>query len=245
MASITREIVVRARPSQAWDAIRDVGALHTRLVPGFVVDTRLEPGARIVTFANGMVVREAIIALDDDARRLVWSAEGGRTTHYNAAVQVYDDPAGARIVWTADFLPDSTTSFIAAAMETGAAAMQKTLDRLDQPAAAAKTRIARLWRGVTKPEDADAYEAMLKPELLPGIARAPGYQGSYLLRRAQDDGVEFVTIMLWESLDAIRAAAGANYEAAVIPEARRRYLAGADPLAAHYEIAATHGLGRV
>ena len=70
MASVVREIVTGARPSEAWDAIRDVGALHTRLVPGFVVDTRLEPGARVVTFANGMVVRERIIALDDRARRL-------------------------------------------------------------------------------------------------------------------------------------------------------------------------------
>ncbi len=242
MAFVVREIVTRAGPGAAWDAIRDVGALHTRLVPGFVVDTRLEPGARVVTFANGMVVRERIIALDDGARRLVWSAEGGRATHYHAAVQVHDDPVGARIVWTADFLPDSATDFIAAAMEAGMAAMKSTLDRLASPAAATPTRIARLWRGVTKPEDADAYEAMLKPELLPGISRAPGYQGSYLLRRAKGDEVQFVTIMLWELLDSLCAVAGANYEAAVIPEERRRYLARFDATASHYEIAATHGL---
>ena len=79
MASIRKEIVTSARPQSVWDAIRDVGALHTRLVPGFVVDTRLEPGARIVTFANGMVAREPIVTVDDEARRLVWGAERKRS----------------------------------------------------------------------------------------------------------------------------------------------------------------------
>ena len=131
MASVVKQIVTRAAPSAAWDAIRNIGALHTRLVPGFVVDTRLEPGARIVTFANGAIVREPIVALDEAARRLGWSAEGARTTHYNAAVQVHEDAGGARIVWTADFLPDSLAGDIAAAMTAGMAAMQGALDRLD------------------------------------------------------------------------------------------------------------------
>ena len=89
MASVRKEIVTSAQPPSVWDAIRDVGALHTRLVPGFVVDTRLEPGARVVTFANGMVIKEPIVTIDDEARRLVWSAEGGPLTHYNASVQVF------------------------------------------------------------------------------------------------------------------------------------------------------------
>ena len=74
MASVTQEIITSARPERVWDAIRDVGALHTRLVVGFVVDTRLEPGARVVTFKNGMVVKEPIVTIDEQARRLVWSA---------------------------------------------------------------------------------------------------------------------------------------------------------------------------
>jgi hypothetical protein len=74
MASIRREILVEARPEHVWAAVRDVGALHRRLVPGFVVDTRLETGARVVTFGNGMVIRELIVDLDDGARRLAWSA---------------------------------------------------------------------------------------------------------------------------------------------------------------------------
>ena len=117
---------------RAWDAIRDIGALHTRLVPGFVVDTKLEPGARIVTFANGAVVREPIVALDEASRRLVWSAEGRLSTHYNGAVQVFDDDDGARIVWTADFLPDDQKTAIDTAMAAGVIAMKRALDATDE-----------------------------------------------------------------------------------------------------------------
>jgi heme-degrading monooxygenase HmoA len=100
--------------------------------------------------------------------------------------------------------------------------------------------IARIWHGYTKPEHADAYETMLKPELLPGIGKVPGYEGSYLLRRNAGAEIEFITIMLWDSIDAIRAFAGPDYEASVIPEERRKYLSGHDARAAHYEIVATH-----
>ena len=102
--------------------------------------------------------------------------------------------------------------------------------------------IARVWHGYTAPEHADAYEAMLKPELLPGISNVKGYKGSYLLRRNAGEEVEFITIILWESLDAIRAVAGVDYETAVIPEERRKYLARYDARASHYEIASVHGL---
>jgi heme-degrading monooxygenase HmoA len=100
--------------------------------------------------------------------------------------------------------------------------------------------IARVWHGRTKPKDADAYEAMLKPELLPGIGKVKGYKSSYLLRRNLGDEVEFVTIMLWDSIDAIRAFAGPDYETSVIPEERRKYLSYHDAKAAHYEVVATH-----
>lgn len=131
MASIRKEIRTRAPLDAVWDAIRDYGALHTRLVPGFVVDTRLEPGARLVTFRNGAVVRETIVAIDEEARRLVWSAAGGRTTHYNGAVQAHPDgERGTRVVWIADFLPHEAARDIDAAMVAGAAAMQAALDRL-------------------------------------------------------------------------------------------------------------------
>ena len=103
--------------------------------------------------------------------------------------------------------------------------------------------IARVWHGYTKPEHADAYEAMLKPELLPGIGKVKGYVGSYLLRRVAGDEVEFITIMLWDSLESIRAVAGSDYETAVVPEERRKYLAHYDPKSAHYEIVSVHQLG--
>jgi heme-degrading monooxygenase HmoA len=102
--------------------------------------------------------------------------------------------------------------------------------------------IARVWHGFTKPEHADAYEAMLKPEPLPGLGRVAGYRGSYLLRRGAGDDVEFITILLWDSIDAIRAVAGPDYETAVVPEERRKYLSRFDVKAAHYEVVSTHGL---
>ena len=103
--------------------------------------------------------------------------------------------------------------------------------------------IARVWHGYTKPEHADAYQAMLKPELLPGISKVKGYQGSYPLRRNTGAEVEFITILLWDSIDSIRAVSGEDYKTAVIPEERRKYLAHFDAKAMHYEVAATHGLG--
>ena len=71
------------------DVFRDVGALQTRLVPGFLTDTRLEPGARVVTFANGMVIKEPIVDVDERNRRLVWTAVGGPLTHTTTAPPKY------------------------------------------------------------------------------------------------------------------------------------------------------------
>ena len=131
MATIRSELKTRAAASEVWSAVRDIGALHTRLVPGFVSDAKLEPGARIVTFVNGMVVREPIVTLDDETRRLVWTVEGGRTSHYNAALQVSELADGlTSVVWTADFLPDDIRGFLSKAIEASMAAMQRTLDRL-------------------------------------------------------------------------------------------------------------------
>ena len=128
MATVRKEIVTSAKPQAVWDAIRDIGALHTRLVPGFVVDTRLEPGARIVTFANGMVIKEPIVTVDDDNRRLVWAAESKAFTHYNASVQAFSEGTGTRIVWIADILPDETAPTVSALMDQGMSAMKTALD---------------------------------------------------------------------------------------------------------------------
>ena len=129
MATIRKEIRVKATVGQVWEVMRDIGALHTRLVPGFVVDTKLEAGARVVTFANGSVVRERIVTIDDDARRLVWSATGDLLTHHNGSAQVLEDTDGCtRIVWVADLLPDSMAGAIDQMMDHGMKAMHSALD---------------------------------------------------------------------------------------------------------------------
>ena len=133
MASIRREVHIDARPETAWAALSDVGALHTRLVPGFVVDTRLEDGARIVTFGNGMVARELIVDVDEQARRVVWSAVGGRMTHHNASAQVFPEgKTGCRFVWIADLLPNEVAPAIAGMIEQGIAVIKQTLERTER-----------------------------------------------------------------------------------------------------------------
>ena len=102
--------------------------------------------------------------------------------------------------------------------------------------------IARMWHGYTTPEYADAYEATLKPELLPGLSKVPGFLGSYLFRRSSGDEVEFITIILWESYDALRSIAGENYETAIVPQERRKYLKRFDGKAQHYQVSSAHFL---
>ena len=130
MASIHREMLVEAQARGVWDAVRDVGAIHTRLAPGFVVDTRLEEGARVVTFGNGLVVRELIVDVDDKARRLAWSVVGGSFSHHNASLQVFPDGGKrSRVVWIADLLPNELAGTIAGMIDQGMAVMKKTLEK--------------------------------------------------------------------------------------------------------------------
>jgi uncharacterized protein YndB with AHSA1/START domain len=131
MASIRKEIETAATAEQVWDALRDVGALHTRLVPGFVVDTKLEGEERVVTFGNGMVVREPILSVDDGARRIAWAATAEPLKHYSASAQVFSvEGRPTRVVWIADFLPHEAAADIETMMEQGITVMKKTLDRL-------------------------------------------------------------------------------------------------------------------
>ena len=129
MASIHREVLIAASPESVWDAVRDVGAPHVRLAPGFVVDTKLEDGARIVTVANGLVARELIVDVDDKVRRLAWAVVGGRMTHHNASMQIFPDGAGSRVVWIADLLPNELAPIIAGMIEQGLGLMKKTLEK--------------------------------------------------------------------------------------------------------------------
>jgi carbon monoxide dehydrogenase subunit G len=129
MASIRREVQVNAPPEQVWAAVRDVGAVHERLAPGFVVDTRMEQGARVVTFASGLVARELIVDVDDAARRLVWAVVGSpRLTHHNASLQVLAEGEGSRLVWVADLLPNEVAGHIQALIEQGLGVMKQTLE---------------------------------------------------------------------------------------------------------------------
>lgn len=102
--------------------------------------------------------------------------------------------------------------------------------------------IARIWHGYTATEHADSYEAMLKPELLPGMNKIPGYKGGIVLRRVLGDEIEFITIMVWESIEALQAVAGPNYTAAIIPQDRLQFLSRYDTQSAHYEIRSLQGL---
>ena len=131
MASIRREIRIDAAPEKVWDAVRDLGNIHKRLVPGFVTDCRMEgDDARIVTFGNGLVVKEIIVDRDDGARRLCWLAKSERMTHYNASMQIFADGAnGTKAVWIADLLPHEAAPAIGAMIDQGMSAMKKTLER--------------------------------------------------------------------------------------------------------------------
>jgi heme-degrading monooxygenase HmoA len=95
--------------------------------------------------------------------------------------------------------------------------------------------IGRLWHGWATPENADAYERLLRETVLPGIERIDGYRGAYLMRREAGEEIEFVTLTLWESWDALRAFAGEDHEAAVVPPAARALLSRFDERSAHFE----------
>ena len=130
MATIRKEILVDNTPERVWDALRDVGKVHERVAPGFVVATQMEEGARVVTFGNGMTARELIVSVDDDARRVVWSVVGSpRLSHHNASVQVFPEGKGCRVVWIADLLPNDAAGDIAGMIEAGMGVMKPTLER--------------------------------------------------------------------------------------------------------------------
>jgi len=131
MASIRHEIPIAAPADAVWDAVRDWGALHTRLVPGFVTATELDGPDRIVTFFDGTVSRERFVDLDEDRRRLVWSVQGGPFLHHNASAEVVAGPdAGTAVLcWTADVLPHELARHVGDLMAAGARAMQQALGR--------------------------------------------------------------------------------------------------------------------
>jgi hypothetical protein len=129
MASIRKERTIEAAPEDAWAALRDWGALHERLVPGFAVATELDGTDRVVTFFNGAIARERLVDLDEEARRLVWSIVDGPYSHHNGAAQVVANEDGTtRFVWIADLLPDDLAEVTAELMERGVETVKRTLE---------------------------------------------------------------------------------------------------------------------
>jgi len=130
MASIHKDISVNAPVNEVWDAVRDFGAVHTRLAPGFVLDTKLEEGSRIVTFANGTVARELFVDCDEERRRLVYAVVSERLKQHSASIQIVaDGDARCRMIWIADVLPNEIAPYLSSQMDLGAAAMQKALGK--------------------------------------------------------------------------------------------------------------------
>jgi carbon monoxide dehydrogenase subunit G len=129
MASIRKEIAIAAPADLVWAAVRDVGAVHHRLAPGFVTDVQLEDDARVVSFANGLTVRELLVDIDDASRRLAYAATGGRARHHHASMQVFPDGSGGcRLLWITDILPHAAAGPVGAMVEEGARVMQRTLE---------------------------------------------------------------------------------------------------------------------
>jgi carbon monoxide dehydrogenase subunit G len=128
MVTIRKETQINALPDAAWDALRDVGALHVRLAPGFVVDTTMDGDARVVTFGNGMTAREEIVSVDEATRRVAWAIVGQQFHHYNSAAQVFDDDGSTRFVWTTDLLPNDLGDTVDAMMTAGINVIKKTLE---------------------------------------------------------------------------------------------------------------------
>jgi carbon monoxide dehydrogenase subunit G len=129
MTTIRKEIRIDAPVDRVWDALRDVGALHTKLVPGFVKDTRMEGNTRVVTFGNDMVAREDIVSIDPAQHRVAWAVVGQQFRHYNGAAWVESDPkGGSRFYWTADLLPDEFAPQVDEMMTAGIEVVKRTLE---------------------------------------------------------------------------------------------------------------------
>jgi hypothetical protein len=128
MATVRKEFTSARSADEVWAKLRRFDAVH-ELAAGFVTATKIEPsGARMVTFANGVEVREWLVSSDDGARRLVYAIlDHPAYQHYSATAQVIEDGAGSRFIWTVDFLPDSMAGLQDASMTAGAAAMAANL----------------------------------------------------------------------------------------------------------------------
>ncbi len=129
MAYFQHEVRVNVSAEAAWDALRDVGNLHRRLVRGFVTDCSFDGETRHLQFANGVAAAERIIAVSDADRRVSWSAVSERLSHHSASAQIFPEGDSAcRVVWTVDLLPDAMAPAIEQMVLAGLQAIGATLE---------------------------------------------------------------------------------------------------------------------
>lgn len=127
--TIGKTFVTNVPADQVWEALADVYALPTRLAAGFVTTSRRDGDDRLLTFANGMEVRERILAIDEAQRQVVYSAIGGEMSFHRAAATVTTRPDGqTQFDWTAQVSPAELAPGMDAMMEVGAAAIKRTLE---------------------------------------------------------------------------------------------------------------------
>lgn len=130
MTMIRRTFTVTASPDQVWDVLRDIGAVHTRLAPGFVTDTVvLAPDKRQVTFAKGAIVTEQIVSLDDDERRLAYTILERAAEHHHASFEVLPADEGATLVWTTDVMRGPVAETFRATMVAAVPIIRAALSR--------------------------------------------------------------------------------------------------------------------
>ena len=129
MASNRRTHSLAVPAAKVWAAVRDFGQVHTKVAPGFLTKLELDKGDRVITFFNGMVARERLVTIDDEAMRLVYAVIDGRPTHYNGSVEVVaDGDDKCRLIWTIDLLPNELGPMVAGMMDHAAPFMKKTLE---------------------------------------------------------------------------------------------------------------------
>ena len=131
MVSVRVEVFIEADPEYVWAAFADVGAVHRRLLPDRVTDVRLDDDIRTLVMADGVEVRELIVAVDHEDRRLAYSVQGGQRmalTHHHASFQVLADGRGSRLVWITNVLPHALEPQVRARVERGVVEMKRVIE---------------------------------------------------------------------------------------------------------------------
>ncbi|MCU7722626.1 SRPBCC family protein [Actinoplanes sp. KI2] len=132
MATVSVEAFIEAPARQVWDAVADVGAVHRRLLPGRVAAARVEGDVRILTMPDGTQVRELILAVDHDIRRMAYTVTDGQRlplTYHHAAFQVFEDGDRSRLVWLTDVLPHAMADVVRGRVERGIQEIKEILER--------------------------------------------------------------------------------------------------------------------